>query len=198
MTDQHSQVQLYTEGPFDKIITFLEVKNFRNTLEIPRSPINMYEAEYLCGQTFNKLIASELKGTEYAVTKAGKMNMKISIETLDAYAFEMCIRDRLKNLSLDAPRILYENGIEFAIMSDHPVGPTQYLPVTAALCVKHGLPERAALAAITINAARAVFLEERIGSLEVGKDADLVLFAGDPLDVRTKIAHVFINGERIK
>lgn len=87
VTDQHSQVQLYTEGPFDKIITFLEVKNFRNTLEIPRSPINMYEAEYLCGQTFNKLIASELKGTEYAVTKAGKMNMKISIETLDAYAF---------------------------------------------------------------------------------------------------------------
>ena len=87
VTDQHSQVQLYTEGPFDKIITFLEVKNFRNTLEIPKSPINMHEAEYLSGQTFNKLIASELKGTEYAVAKAGKMNMKISIESLDAYAF---------------------------------------------------------------------------------------------------------------
>lgn len=85
VTDQHSQVQLYTEGPADKIITFIEVENFKTTLEIPKAPINMYEAEYLAGQTFNKLIASELQGTEYAVTSAGKMNMKISISSLDEY-----------------------------------------------------------------------------------------------------------------
>ncbi len=87
VTDQHSQVQLYTEGPFDKSINFIEVENFRTQLTFPKAPIDMSEAEYLSGQTFNKLIASELKGTEYAVTKSGKMNMKISLPTLDEYAY---------------------------------------------------------------------------------------------------------------
>ena len=62
VTDQHSQVQLYTEGPFDKIITFIKVENFRTELVIPKAPINVYDAEYLAGQSFNKLIASELQG----------------------------------------------------------------------------------------------------------------------------------------
>lgn len=87
VTDQHSQVQLYTEGPFDKIITFIEVENFRNTLTIPKAPIPVYDAEYLAGQTFNKLIASELAATEYAVTKAGKMNMRISLSEVNEYTF---------------------------------------------------------------------------------------------------------------
>ena len=87
VTDQHSQVQLYTEGPFDKIITFIEVKEFAHSVEIPRAPIPMHDAEYLAGQSFNKLIAAELAGTEYAVTQAGKMNMKITLEKLDEYTF---------------------------------------------------------------------------------------------------------------
>lgn len=87
VTDQHSQIQLYNEGPFDKIIDFIEIKNFRNNLEIPKAPIDVYDAEYLAGQTFNKLISSELAGTRYAVTKAGKMNMKITIESLDEYTY---------------------------------------------------------------------------------------------------------------
>lgn len=181
-----------------------------------RSLKNEVLAQALDGELPVKIHAHRADDIFTALRIAKEFNLRISIDhCTEGYRISeylkgcgakiilgplMCDRCKpeLKNLSLDAPRILYENGIEFAIMSDHPVGPTQYLPVTAALCVKHGLPERAALAAITINAARAVFLEERIGSLEVGKDADLVLFAGDPLDVRTKIAHVFINGERIK
>ena len=87
VTDQHSQVQLYTEGPFDKIITFIEVKNFRSNLAIPKPPIDVFDAEYLAEQSFNKLIASEMKGTEYAITKAGKMNMRISIEELNEYSY---------------------------------------------------------------------------------------------------------------
>lgn len=87
VTDQHSQVQLYTEGPFDKIITFIEVKNFRSNLAIPKPPVDVFDAEYLAGQSFNKLIASEMKGTEYAITKAGKMNMRISIEELNEYSY---------------------------------------------------------------------------------------------------------------
>ena len=87
VTDQHSQVQLYTEGPFDKIITFVEVANFKTTLTIPKTPINVYDAEYLAGQTFNKLIASEMKATEYAITAAGKMNMRITLDKVDEYTF---------------------------------------------------------------------------------------------------------------
>ncbi len=85
VTDQHSQIQLYTEGPFDKIIAFIEVENFNTSLTIPNTPINMYDAAYLSGQTFNKLIASERTATEYAITKAGKMNMKIKLHKLDEY-----------------------------------------------------------------------------------------------------------------
>lgn len=107
-------------------------------------------------------------------------------------------KPELKNLSLEAPRILWENGIEFAIMSDHPVQLTQHLLITAALAVKHGLPEREALKAITINAARAAFIDECVGSLEPEKDADIVLYRGDPLDVRTRIEAVWIRGERVR
>ena len=83
VTDQHSQVQLYNEGPFDKIITFVTVENFRTTMAIPASPIEMKDTQYLEGQSFNKLIASEQAATEYAVTSAGKMNMRITLPRVD-------------------------------------------------------------------------------------------------------------------
>ncbi len=105
-------------------------------------------------------------------------------------------KPELKNMTMEAPRILYENGVEFAIMSDHPVTLSQNLPVVAAMAVKYGLPEYEALKAITINAAKAAWLDDRIGSLEEGKDADIALFAGDPLDVRTRVAAVFVDGVR--
>jgi glucose-6-phosphate isomerase len=84
VTDQHSQIQLYTEGPFDKVITFIDVENFNTTLEIPKAPIDMLDASYLAGQTVNKLIASEMRATEYAVTQAGKMSMRITLDRMDA------------------------------------------------------------------------------------------------------------------
>ena len=86
VTDQHSQIQLYNEGPFDKIITFIDVKEFHRTLEIPHPQTDMMDARYLQGQTINKLIASECSATKYAVTKNGKMNLSITLQTLDAKA----------------------------------------------------------------------------------------------------------------
>jgi len=80
VTDQHSQIQLYTEGPFDKIISFIDVEAFNTELRIPTPPIDVLDAKYLEGQTVNKLIASEMMATEYAVTKAGKLNMRITLE----------------------------------------------------------------------------------------------------------------------
>jgi len=91
VTDQHSQVQLYNEGPFDKVITFIKVENPSTTLEIPVAPINLHDAAYLQGQTLNELILAELSATEYAVTKAGKMNMMISLNKVDEYTFGMLL-----------------------------------------------------------------------------------------------------------
>lgn len=101
----------------------------------------------------------------------------------------------LRNLSMTAPRTLYENGIKFAMMTDHPVIPEQYLPVCAALAVREGLPEKAALEAITINAAEIVGIGDRVGSLEVGKDADIAVYYGHPFDFRARCVMTLVNGE---
>ena len=101
----------------------------------------------------------------------------------------------LRNLSMTAPRTLYENGIKFAMMTDHPVIPEQYLPVCAALAVREGLPEKAALESITINAAEIVGISDRVGSIEVGKDADIAVFYGHPFDFRARCVMTLVNGE---
>ena len=109
----------------------------------------------------------------------------------------LCDRGKIetRNLSFEAPRILFENGIEFAMMTDHPVIPEQYLPVCASIAVKEGLPEYEALKAITINAARITGIDDRVGSIEPGKDADIAVFGGEPLDVRSRCVMTIINGE---
>jgi glucose-6-phosphate isomerase len=91
VTDQHSQVQLYNEGPFDKVITFIKVANTNTSFDIPTAPINLHEADYLQGQSLNKLILAELSATEYAVTTHGKMNMMITLDTVDAYTVGMLL-----------------------------------------------------------------------------------------------------------
>ncbi len=100
----------------------------------------------------------------------------------------------LKNLSFKAPKVLFDAGITFAMMTDHPVIPAQYLPVCAALSVREGLPEEEALRSITINAARISAIDDRVGSLEVGKDADVAVFSGHPLDFRSRCKLTLING----
>ena len=101
----------------------------------------------------------------------------------------------LRNLTFRAPAILKRAGIEFALMTDHPVIPIQYLPICAALAVREGLDEETALASITLHAARAVGLDGQIGSLDVGKDADLAMFSGHPFDFRARCTMTMINGQ---
>lgn len=104
----------------------------------------------------------------------------------------------LKNMSFKAPGILSKAGIKVAIMTDHPVIPVQYLPVCAAIAVREGMDEMEALKAITINAAEITGIADRVGSLEAGKDADIVIFDGHPLDFRSKTVWVFIDGHAVK
>ncbi|HHW71111.1 MAG TPA: amidohydrolase [Clostridiales bacterium] len=103
----------------------------------------------------------------------------------------------LKNSSFKAPGILSKTGIKVAIMTDHPVIPIQYLSVCAAIAVKEGMDEMEALKSITINAAEITGIADRVGSLEEGKDADVVLYDGNPLDIRTNTQYVFIDGNLV-
>lgn len=102
----------------------------------------------------------------------------------------------LKNLTFDTPRVLNEAGIKIAIMTDSPVIPLHYLPICAGLAVKSGLDEMEAFKAITINPAEIVGIDDRVGSIEVGKDADIVIFDGNPIkDIDCKTFATIINGE---
>jgi len=103
----------------------------------------------------------------------------------------------LKHLTFKAPGILEKAGIPFALMTDHPVIPLHYLMVCAGLAVREGCSEHAALHAVTINAAQNAGLAHRIGSLAPGKDADMALYDGHPLDTRTHVTRVWINGETV-
>jgi len=100
----------------------------------------------------------------------------------------------LRNQSLKAPGILAKAGIKVAIMTDHPCVPIQYLSLSAAMAVREGMPEEEALKAITINAASITGIDDRVGSLEVGKDADIIILDGHPFELRTKVLTTIING----
>lgn len=85
VTDQHSQVQLYAEGPFDKVITFIGVDNYRKEIAIPEGCKDFPNVNFLCGHTMNELIQAERKATEYAITKAGKLNHTIMLPVLNEF-----------------------------------------------------------------------------------------------------------------
>lgn len=88
-------------------------------------------------------------------------------------------------------------GIEVAITTDHDVMPLWLLPVFAGLCVREGMDEGAAMRAITINAAKAAEIDDRVGSIEKGKDADIAVFSGHPFELMTKTSAVFVDGKRV-
>ena len=92
------------------------------------------------------------------------------------------------------PGILHKAGVTVALTTDHPVSRIQYLPLCAALAAKEGWSERAALRAITIDAAKICRVDHRVGSLKEGKDADLVLFDGSPLEIASSVYMTIIDG----
>lgn len=101
----------------------------------------------------------------------------------------------LKEKSFNTPGILNKAGVKIAIITDSPVIPQEYLSLCAALAVKHGLDEMEALKAITINPAEILGIADRVGSLESGKDADLVFVKGNLLSYEAEVMKTMINGE---
>lgn len=105
-------------------------------------------------------------------------------------------KPELKNLTPKSPGILMNSGIQTAIVTDHPVIPLQYLHMCAGLAVREGADYEQALKAITIEPARICGIDKRVGSIEAGKDADLVVFETDPLLLASKPSMVFVDGIR--
>jgi imidazolonepropionase-like amidohydrolase len=103
----------------------------------------------------------------------------------------------LRNRSLANPGRLAAAGVEVGIITDHPVVPVHLLHVSAALAVREGLDPAAALRAITIVPARVLGLDDRLGSLEPGKDATFCVWSGDPLDARSRVEAAWIEGRRV-
>ena len=107
-------------------------------------------------------------------------------------------KPELRNMTIENPAKLAGAGVDIAICTDHPETPVQYLPMCAALAVKGGLSREQALAAITIGAARIAGIADRVGSLTAGKDADIVITHGDPLDMLCQVRKVWIDGRLVK
>ena len=105
-------------------------------------------------------------------------------------------KPELRNMSFSGPVVLTHQDVLCSICTDHPETPLQYLPLCAAMAMRSGLTRQEALAAITIQPARIAGLDKQIGSLEVGKDADLVLATGDPLELETRIEGVYSLGRK--
>lgn len=103
----------------------------------------------------------------------------------------------LKNKSFTTPKVLNEKGIKVAIMTDHPVIPIESLPLCAALAVKSGMDYFEALKSITINPAEILNIDSKVGSIKEGKDADLVLWDNDPLNIQSHVDMTIINGKII-
>ena len=103
----------------------------------------------------------------------------------------------LTNITFETAGILHEAGVTVAIQTDAPVLPQQYLPVCVGLAIREGLPRDDALATVTRNPAEILGIEDRVGTLERGTDADLVVWDGEPFEMTTRARDVFVDGKRV-
>lgn len=104
-------------------------------------------------------------------------------------------KDEVSLSDFKTPGVLQKAGVTVALTTDHPVSRIQYLPLCAGLAAKEGMGEWGALRAITLDAARICRVDHRLGSLKVGKDADVVLYRGNPLEIAASVHSTIINGE---
>ena len=133
--------------------------------------------------TEGHLIAKEIKASGFPAIIGPTLASRNKIE--------------IQNMDFKTAGILFKSGVKVAIMTDHPVSRIQYLPICAGFAAKEGLGIEEGLKAITINAAEICKVADRVGSLEVGKDADIAIFTGNPMEVFTKALFTIINGEII-
>jgi len=134
-------------------------------------------------------------GTEAHLIAEEIVKRKIPVVT--GPSFTSRAKVEMGQRTFKTPGVLAKKGVKVAIMTDHPVIPIEYLPLCAALALKAGMDSEEALKSITINAAEILGIADRVGSIAEGKDADLVVMDGDPLEIKTKVKEVFINGNSV-
>lgn len=133
--------------------------------------------------TEGHLIVEELKAAQVPVVIGPSLTSRAKVE--------------LKGRTFKTPGVLSQAGVKVALCTDHPEVPIQYLSLCAALAVREGMKEEDALKAITIHAAEILGVEDRVGSLEPGKDADVIVVDGPILEVKSRMKRVFINGKQV-
>ena len=133
--------------------------------------------------TEGHLIADEIKESGFPVIVGTDLTSRSKLE--------------VQNMDFKTNKVIHDADILFSITTDHPVALVQYLPICAGLAVREGLPMDVALKAITINAAKICRVEDRVGSLKEGKDADIVVFSANPLETFTKTLYTIIDGKII-
>ena len=131
--------------------------------------------------TESHLIADEVKKSGFPVIVGPHLTSRSKIE--------------VKNMTFRTNVVLNDAGVLFSITTDHPVVMIQYLPFCAGLAVKEGLPLEEGLKAITINPAKICRVDKRVGSLKKGKDADIAVFTGNPMEIFTKTLFTIIDGK---
>ena len=131
--------------------------------------------------TESHLIADEIKKSGFPVIVGPGLSSRSKLE--------------IQNMNFKTNKVLSEAGVLFSVTTDHPVSMLQHLPLCAGLAVKHGLAMEEGLKAITINPARICRVEDRIGSLKVGKDADIAVFSSNPMEIFTKTLYTIIDGK---
>lgn len=127
------------------------------------------------------------------VDELAKENLPLAVGPTFGHASKF----ELQNKTWETPGILAKAGCHVSIITDAPVTPLHYLPLCAGLAIKADMDEYEALRAVTINPAEHIGIADRVGSLEEGKDADVVIVDGCPFDVTGVIKHVLINGEKV-
>ena len=111
--------------------------------------------------------------------------------------FTSRVKVEVRHRTIRSAGILARAGVQLAITTDHPVIPINFLVYQAALAVKEGLDTDTALRALTVNPAAILGLQDRIGALKPGLDADVVIWSGDPLDVMNRAMRVFVRGREV-
>ena len=148
----------------------------------------------------------------YAIENALRLKEKYGIDVIIEHGLEAdALLDQIRNAAVPIsfgplilkqaeslpdgiPALMAAQGIRFSIHSDAPIVPSNGLLVYAAQAAKYGLDEDAALRAVTLTPAEILGISDRVGSIDVGKDADLVLLSGDPLDIFSHVEAVLIDG----
>ncbi|MET9708778.1 amidohydrolase [Nocardiopsis alba] len=133
--------------------------------------------------TEGHLLADEIAEREIPVITGPLMTSRSKVE--------------VGNRTLAGPGILDRAGVKVALTTDAPVIPIEYLVYQAILCVKEGMDRDSAIRALTINPAEIMGLDDRVGSLKPGLDADVVVWSGDPLDIMSRALRVFVGGREV-